>query len=428
MSTSDFAAGALGARRLFVYLQRPDTGEWATVGRYLAQVGLLSSATFEYAPSYLDAGHTWSIDPVNLPCIAGQRFAAPRYLGLHDVLRDACPDAWGQAVLRRETGLPEDASPLRYLIASGNADRWGALAVGASARPSVASLSAPRLPQLPELIEELQALSEGRPAVRAGLRKRLVRGASSVGGANPKATVCDDAGRFWLAKPRMAGDYVDVPRLEHAAHRWGAACGLRFAPTELVTDAAGALLVLRFDREAGRRRMCVSAASLLQVEYPGDYAHRDRASYPRLAEELRRIGAPAEDRIELFGRMIFNAMCGNDDDHVRNHAVVWSQDEGRWRLSPAFDVVPNPAETPRTLTMQVSAGRFDISREAFLADAHRFGFDSRTQAEKHLDGLVLRIARAFEDADAPLGYEWKEALSARLRLNQERLSRRDAPT
>ena len=103
--------------------------------------------------------------------------------------------------------------------------------------------------------------------------------------------------------------------------------------------------------------MCVSAASLLQAAYPGGGSNEGRWSYPRLAEELQRIGAPPDDRRELFGRMIFNAVCGNDDDHVRNHAVVYQYDEKRWRLSPAFDVVPNPAQTPQTLAMQLSPGR-----------------------------------------------------------------------
>ncbi len=420
MSTSE--PGGAFARKLYVYLQRPDTGQWVTAGRYLAPTGLLSSAVFEYAPSYVDAGLAWALDPVNLPFIPGTRFPAPRYGGLHDVLRDACPDAWGQALLRREAGLPEDASPLRYLIASGNADRWGALAVGPGARPSVAELNAPRLPQLAALIEELQALAEGRPALRASLRRRLVHGASSVGGANPKATVSDESGRLWLAKPRMRGDFVDLPRLEHATQRWGTAAGLRFATTRLATEGAGAVLVQRFDREDGRRQMCVSAASLLQLEYPGVYDHGVRASYPRLAEELKRIGAPHSDRIELFGRMVFNAMCGNDDDHPRNHAVVWSQAEERWRLSPAFDVVPNPAFAPERLTMQLSAGRTDLTREAVLTDALRFGFDDPAHAGAHLDALLVRIDQAFEAAAAVLDAAWRAELLARLQHTQARLA------
>jgi serine/threonine-protein kinase HipA len=196
---------------------------------------------------------------------------------------------------------------------------------------------------------------------------------------------------------------------------------LRFAQTEFHEEGRSVVRVLRFDREAGRRRMCVSAASLLQTEYPGDHARDDRWSYPRLAEELKRIGAPVEDRIELFGRMVFNALCGNDDDHVRNHAVVWSAGERRWRLSPAFDVVPNPLETPVRLAMQLATGRFDISREAVLADAHRFGFDDRAEAERHLDGLVVRIGHAFDAAAACLDARWREALSVRLGVNRKRL-------
>lgn len=159
--------------------------------------------------------------------------------------------------------------------------------------------------------------------------------------------------------------------------------------------------------------MCVSAASLLQAEYPG-LLQTDRWSYPRLAEELRLAGAPAEDRIELFGRMVFNAVCGNDDDHVRNHAVVYQARERRWRLAPAFDVVPNPLETPRHLQMQVSQGRFDISRDALLADAHRFGFGSATEAKAYLAILLTRIEAGFENVAPLLDEYWKKLLYERM--------------
>lgn len=52
-------------RPLYVYLQRPDNGEWVVVGRYQldTRTGI---GNFLYAPSYGDAGHSWAIDPVNL--------------------------------------------------------------------------------------------------------------------------------------------------------------------------------------------------------------------------------------------------------------------------------------------------------------------------------------------------------------------------
>lgn len=116
------------SRPLFIYLQRPDTADWVTVGRYLSTDS--GNAYFKYAPSYVDAGLRWSIDPVNLPFLPAVDVPAQRYRGLHDVLRDACPDAWGQALLRREHNLPEKAPPLVYLRKASNLDRWGALADG----------------------------------------------------------------------------------------------------------------------------------------------------------------------------------------------------------------------------------------------------------------------------------------------------------
>jgi hypothetical protein len=90
-----------------------------------------------------------------------------------------------------------------------------------------------------------------------------------------------------------------------------------------------------------------------------------------------------------------NAIVGNDDDHPRNHAAIYQVTENRWRLSLAFDVVPNPDEHPKNLSMQLSVGRFDISREAILADPSRFGFNDTAQAIVHLDALLIRISQAL---------------------------------
>ena len=404
------------ARPLYVYLQRPDNGEWVTVGRY--QASTPGEGAFRYAPSYVDAGMTWSIDPVNLRFLPDLDIAAPRYRGLHDVLRDTCPDAWGQALLRREHNLPANAPPLLYLRKASNLDRWGALAVGASVKVPQSSLGNPPPPQLDHVVEELAAIAERRPAIRAKIRSRLIQTAS-IGGVRPKSTVQDDKMQFWLVKPEIASDVANIPLLEHVGQQWGAASGLDFASTVYhpATGGRSAVRVLRFDRHRGRRLMCVSAASMLQAEYPDDLSQTDRWSYPRLAEELRLVGAPVEDRIELFGRMVFNAVCGNDDDHVRNHAIVYRGGEARWRLAPAFDVVPNPVETPTRLQMQLFLGRFDISRDAALADAHRFGFSGRAEAASYLDSLLDRIEAGFAGTAHWLEPEWQQVLHDRLMYN-----------
>lgn len=382
---------------LYVYMQRPDTSEWVVVGRYERdserKVGL-----FRYAPSYADQGLAWSIDPVNLPFLMSTAHVAYRYGGLHDVLRDAAPDSWGQLLLRLKHNLPQNTSPIEYLKLAGNGDRWGALAIGATPKPSVAQLASPKLRSLEELAQELLAISERKPPVNAQLRKQIFA-TPSLGGARPKATI-QDGDSFWLVKPGVPTDTVDLALLEHGTQQWGRAAGLRFADTRhhALIGGTSIVRVLRFDRAGPKRIMAVSAASLLQVEYPFvTDADSKGASYPRLAEELRRIGAPKEDMKELFGRMIFNAIVGNDDDHPRNHAVIFDVADNRWRLAPAFDVVPNPDETPNMLVMQVSAGRRDITREALLIDYVRFGFAAKSDAERYMESLLERIRISFAE-------------------------------
>lgn len=411
-------------RPLYVYLQRPDDGEWVVVGAWRKDDDGVTGH-FRYAPSYAERGLHWAIDPVNVPFLPAMDHIARRYGGLHDVLRDACPDAWGQMLLRRAHNLSADTPPAQYLLLSGNGDRWGALAVGKTAKPDVAHLATPRLDKLDALVAELLAISENRPPINAQLRKKLFA-TPSMGGARPKATVQEND-TYWLVKPGLATDTVDLALLEHATQQWGRHSGLRFADTRhhVLSVGRSAVRVLRFDRRGSHRVMAVSAASLLQVQYPFVTPEDSQgASYPRLAEELKRIGAPDEDLTELFGRMVFNAVVGNDDDHPRNHAVIFDLDEKRWRLAPAFDVVPNPDEVPAALVMQVSAGRTDISRDALLLDFARFGFLSREDAAGSLDALLARIEHGFTRIAHVLGDALRELMDQRLAVALERLSLR----
>src|SRR3546814_4718024 len=89
--------------------------------------------------------------------MSGRPISATRYGVLHDVLRDACPDSWGRLLIQREHGLADSAHPSAYLLLASNADRWGALAIGKSPKPSITKLSTPKLAQLPALSEELRS-------------------------------------------------------------------------------------------------------------------------------------------------------------------------------------------------------------------------------------------------------------------------------
>jgi serine/threonine-protein kinase HipA len=63
------------------------------------------------------------------------------------------------------------------------------------------------------------------------------------------------------------------------------------------------------------------------------------ASYADFAEIIRhRFFDPLSALREMFGRLVFNILCGNTDDHARNHAAFWDGKE--LTLTPAYDICP----------------------------------------------------------------------------------------
>jgi serine/threonine-protein kinase HipA len=387
-------------RPLYVYSQAFGK-EWVTVGAYeRAHEG--EPAKFRYAPSYLEREDWVSIDPVNLPSTkAIESFVAPRYQGLHDVLRDACPDSWGRKLLIKYRGLPEKSTPLDFLKATANTDRWGALAAGDRAQASSAQIHTPKLADIEQVIHELHAIEKGMPAINQRLRDQMAQ--TGLGGARPKATVQDQEGAYWILKPQSTFDPPHTAQLEHFAQTWGRESGLNFAQTELKQLPSGvpAVLVKRFDREGGFRKMCLSAASALKYEFPssagkgGQMPSELLASYPRLAATMRLIGCLESDRQELFKRMVFNVICGNDDDHVRNHALIYDMGKRVWRLSPAYDVVPNQSGMLTHLGMGLSMMDKRITRENILSGHIEFGFENEAQALLAMEEIYECATHAF---------------------------------
>lgn len=67
---------------------------------------------------------------------------------------------------------------------------------------------------------------------------------------------------------------------------------------------------------------------------------------------MKRRDVPVGDLRELYKRMVFNVLVGNSDDHPKNTSVLWQ--EGGWRLSPAYDLVPDLyGESPANSAMSV---------------------------------------------------------------------------
>ena len=102
------------------------------------------------------------------------------------------------------------------------------------------------------------------------------------------------------------------------------------------------------------------------------------AGYRDLAEVIRHVSSsPQRDLHMLYRQMVFNAMIGNTDDHLKNFCML-HDDEG-WRLSPAFDLVPNIGFNQEQVLRVGLDSQFPTA-ETLLAEAKYFGIKRRQQA------------------------------------------------
>lgn len=295
---------------------------------------------FTYGRSYLARNDALPLYVPELPLESGP-LPLLNGLSIPNCIRDAAPDAWGRRViLNRKFGAKgkeldaAELDELTFLLESGS-DRAGALDFQNTAdhyEPREAAGAS-----LEELLTASERVEKGTP-LTPELDRALFHG-SSIGGARPKATITSDNKKY-IAKFSSQTDLYSVVKAEYIAMRLAAETGLNVAPVRMVRAAGkDVLLVERFDREKKSehwtRTMMVSALTLLEL----DEMMARYASYENLATIIRhRFTEPKQALRELYSRVVFNILCGNTDDHARNHAAFW--DGSRPTLSPAYDICP----------------------------------------------------------------------------------------
>ncbi len=351
---------------------------------------------FNYGRSYLEREDAMPLYEPELPLIRGAIFPAPG-LQQASALRDAAPDAWGRRViLNRLMGAqgrdidPDRLDELTYLLESGS-DRIGGLDFQLSATEYV-----PRASQSASLEELMQAASmveSGRP-LTPELEQALFHG-SSLGGARPKAMI--EAGeRKFIAKFSSSTDTYNVVKAEYVAMRLADCAGLNVAPV-LLRHTAGkdVILVERFDRirsHAGwQRRLMVSALTIFGL----DEMMARYASYEDLTDIIRqRFDTPKKTLRELFGRLVFNIICGNTDDHARNHAAFW--DGKKLSLTPAYDICPQGRSGNEATQAMLISGENRLSNLAVCLSASAKFMLSEQEAIELITHCIGSVRKNWE--------------------------------
>ena len=359
----------------YVWIWLPNQTEPIVAGKLEADANKL---LFNYGKSYLERRN----DP-HSPAISIYEKELPLKKGvlplLNDLavpgcIRDGAPDAWGRRVIINKMfgakGRDIDTArigELTYMLDSGS-DRVGALDFQQSATEYVPRLSA----QVPmeELLKSSERVEKGVP-LTTELDQALFHG-SSIGGARPKASI-EDKDKKYIAKFSSSSDIYNVVKAEYVAMRMAREVGLDVASVQM-TSAAGKdiILIERFDRlkvESGwQRKSMLSALTLFGL----DEMMARYASYEILAEIIRhKFTEPGATLKELFSRMVFNVLCGNNDDHARNHAAFW--DGKNLSLTPAYDICPQGRSgTEASQAMLIIGNNRSSTLTTCLESAHNF--------------------------------------------------------
>ena len=344
---------------------------------------------FIYGKSYLQRSDAIPLSPFELPLQSGS-FAPTGINIIHSCLRDSAPDAWGRRLINYQYSFL-DANELDYMLLSGS-NRIGALDFQLSNTKYISrkthDLALKDLILAAEYIEKNQPLPEQ-------LQYVLLHG-TSVGGARPKAIIQDHITKTeFIAKFGSTTDIYNVIKAEYIAMRLAKLTDIN-VPDVLLKSALGKdiLLIKRFDREINTnnektRKLMLSGLSILGLnELEARYA-----SYCDFADLIRKdFLSPSNDLKELYKRLIFNILIGNNDDHARNHSAFW--DGENLELTPAYDICPQPRvgfETTQAMAIEGKEGNFSTLTNA-LSVCEKFQILSN-DARNIIDNMISIIKK-----------------------------------
>lgn len=375
--------------RLDVYMEIAAQSVQAGTTFFTQRRGAPVSAIFTYSASYLAFSRAIAIDP-NLPLVAGSQ----PFDRLPGAFQDCAPDRWGRNLIVRrartltveKAGRAPTLNDVDFLAGVSDFTRQGALrfTLPGSTTFLDPDVTIPKLIALPHLLRAVDRLADDENSEEA-IKALLDAGSGSLGGARPKASVIDSGSQLLLAKFPHRNDQWDIMGWEKTALDLAERAGIDVPRRRLAgIDGRQVLLLERFDRSGDRRIPYISAMTLTSGRDGEDHDYADIATY------LCEVGSHVDaDLAQLFRRTALSCAIHNTDDHLRNHGFLGST--AGWRLSPLFDVNPNP---------ELSEGRQTSIGTASRADEEVRGLLVFASACRLSDGQASAIVTEVLDATA----------------------------
>jgi serine/threonine-protein kinase HipA len=247
-------------------------------------------------------------------------------------------------------------------------------------------------------------------------RGRLTIPVSGVGGA-------------WIVK-LPSREFEGVPENEFSMMTLARHVGIDVPPIELVdvatignlpqgvTQRGGqAFAIRRFDRQDDGTAVHIEDFAQVFGVYPAD--KYGKASIRNIAQVIASEGSES-DIAELVRRVIFNALIGNGDMHIKNWSLIY-RDRRTAALAPAYDFVSTIAYIPQDQTFALKISRTKRYDEIDRDELTHFATKSRLPERLVLntaDETVERFREAWraQKQHLPLSQAVIDGIEQQLRL------------
>ena len=378
-------------RNIYIFLRLPDNHR-IVVGRLLYEKradGTIQSY-FRYEAAWISQPNSFPLDPINLP-LGPDVFQLKSRTGLWGVLEDALPDAWGRRLLQARRQLDVSSSNnIEILLLTG----WAEPGATGFARTD----EMPGYPVTPMDMDMTdQAITASEKFEKNSRAKNLpdffISGGSSAGGARPKVLARSGEDLYLVKFPSINDP---APEVMAALEFFGLSCVQRsnvpVPEFHLVKTSRkrAALAIKRFDTTDKKGRYhFLSFQSLVGIE------EQLGLPYSKMADIIKKVSvAPEQDLQNLYKQMVINVIICNCDDHLKNFSMMYGNKTAGFRLTPAYDVVPNLWQREHILSVGGRTG--DIDQNNLLDEGKRFSI-SRQRCRKLINEAARGVAEALTD-------------------------------
>lgn len=355
---------------------------WGDDVGVIAQMG--HKIYFQYAHSFLESAR--SLSPLHLPFYNTvlETTQLTHFEGLAGVFADALPDTWGTKIvenyfLKYKQKSPYEISPLHKLLYMGDRG-MGALEFYPCEGNTHQSMG--------ESLEIAQLVAQSRKVLEGNINDVLPEifrvSSDSLGGAKAKATVGLNIKKHTIitANRALPNDFEHWMikfdgMTEHGETTYklieekifldmAEKCHINTVESILLEERGlSHLAVKRFDRTGNDKPLHVhTLAGMAHI----NFRSKEMMSYDKFFRTTLAITNDYTQLEEVYRRMVFNVLFGNQDDHAKNHSYVMAKN-GAWSLSPAYDISPTFGHGHQ---MEINFKDKGVTHDDLLVMAERF--------------------------------------------------------